>query len=196
MTLIYDRLNKIAKTFNVKLVKIELVESKLEDGTIIQYDELVVGNEIKVVTQDGIVPIEDGTYVIAEEDMKYTVVTLNGKIDSVNEFVEEVLEEVVVEETPEVETEVPEAEIPATEVNYEERIVSLENAVANLVSVLEGLGVTLSETIQKNTDLELKLKEFEKKPAKEVIVDNSNLTPSAAERIQAHNMFAKRQLRN
>lgn len=190
MNLIYDRLNKIAKKFNIKLVKIELVESKLEDGTIIQYDELTVGNEIKVVTQDGLTPIEDGTYVITDNEMKYTVVVTNGTIESANEFVEEVPEEeeVVIEETP-VETETPEVE---TEVNYEERITSLENALSNVVAVLESLGVSLSKAVEKNTELEIKLKEFEKKPAKDVFVDNSNLTPSAADRIQAHNMITKR----
>lgn len=190
MNLIYDRLNKIAKKFNIKLVKIELVESKLEDGTIIQYDELTVGNEIKVVTQDGLTPIEDGTYVITDNEMKYTVVVTNGTIESANEFVEEVPEEeVVIEETPEVEIETPEVE---TEVNYEERITSLENALSNVVAVLESLGVSLSKAVEKNTELEIKLKEFEKKPAKDVFVDNSNLTPSAADRIQAHNMITKR----
>jgi hypothetical protein len=190
MNLIYDRLNKIAKKFNIKLIKIELVESKLEDGTIIQYDELTVGNEIKVVTQDGLTPIEDGTYVITDNEMKYTVVVTNGTIESANEFVEEVPEEeVVIEETPEVEIETPEVE---TEVNYEERITSLENALSNVVAVLESLGVSLSKAVEKNTELEIKLKEFEKKPAKDVFVDNSNLTPSAADRIQAHNMITKR----
>ncbi len=55
----------LIKTIKEKFLteKLKFMDAKLEDGTIIEYEELVVGKEVMVINEDGTkVPLVDGTY--------------------------------------------------------------------------------------------------------------------------------------
>lgn len=93
--------------FNKEEEKIEtFAYAKLEDDTVIQSDDFIVGNPIVKVLEDGTTePLTDGEYIIKVEgeegELLKKVIIVEGLIDSIEDVVE-------VEPEPEPETEMEE----------------------------------------------------------------------------------------
>lgn len=104
--------------------------AKLEDDTVIQSEEFVVGNPIVKILEDGTTePLADGEYVIKiegeEGEMLKKVIIVEGVIDSIEDVVEPDAEETETEEVKETETEMEE-DLIARILTLEERIAKLE----------------------------------------------------------------------
>lgn len=104
--------------------------AKLEDDTVIQSEEFVVGNPIVKVLEDGTTePLADGEYIIKiegeEGEILKKVIIVEGIIDSIEDVVEPETEPEMEPETkPEVEVE--EEMLVAKIASLEERIAKLE----------------------------------------------------------------------
>lgn len=111
--------------------------AKLEDDTVIQSEEFVVGNPIVKILEDGTTePLSDGEYVIKiegeEGELLKKVIIVEGVIDSIEDVVEP-------ETEPEPETEVETEMEPGVEVEEEQlvaKILSLEQRIAKLEEML------------------------------------------------------------
>lgn len=128
----------------IEVAKIELAQSTLEDGTVIEYANIAVDEPIFQVTPEGNIPLADGDYLIEEN----TVTVLGGIITAVAEI-----------EKPEIEIEVP---IMAEELTIEEIDALIEGKVeevklayeakfnaqkAEFEARIEALGAKFNETI-------------------------------------------------
>lgn len=127
--------------FNKEEEKIEtFAYAKLEDDTVIQSDDFIVGNPIVKVLEDGTTePLTDGEYIIKVEgeegEMLKKVIIVEGLIDSIEDVVEVEPEP---ETEPETETEME--EVKETETEMEEdliaRILTLEERITKLEELL------------------------------------------------------------
>lgn len=126
--------------FNKEEEKIEtFAYAKLEDDTVIQSDDFIVGNPIVKVLEDGTTePLTDGEYIIKVEgeegEMLKKVIIVEGLIDSIEDVVE-----VEPEPEPEPETEMETEMQPEVEVEEEmlvAKILSLEERIAKLEELL------------------------------------------------------------
>ena len=71
-------------------VEVQLAQAKLENGTVIEAEEMTAGQEVFIVTEDEKVPVPVGSYTL--EDGKELVVEEEGIIASVGEPKEEEVE--------------------------------------------------------------------------------------------------------
>ena len=62
-----DILNKIKKIFiEAEEAQEKFVDVKTEDGRIMRVDDLAEGQPVMEVTEEGVVEVEDGSYVIVD----------------------------------------------------------------------------------------------------------------------------------
>jgi len=96
-------LTKIKELFTTEEEVLKFVDVKIQDGTILRITDMVVGSEVKELTEDGEGPIEDGEYVIVEPREGLVIVVSEGKIDEIKEVEveEEEVEEEVIDATEE-----------------------------------------------------------------------------------------------
>jgi chromosome segregation ATPase len=134
------------------LIKFQ-ANSKLVDGTEILIEgDLSEGTKVFVITEEGNIPLPDGTYEL--EDGKTIISVAEGLITDVSEKPEEPVEEVPTEaaeipaETPEVEVEVA----PATDV--EAKLKELEDKLASLEEKVNSLSASSEEIKNQNEKLE------------------------------------------
>lgn len=130
--------------FNKEEEKIEtFAYAKLEDDTVIQSDDFIVGNPIVKVLEDGTTePLTDGEYIIKVEgeegEMLKKVIIVEGLIDSIEDVVEPEAEETEIEIETETETEMEEVKENETEMEEDlvARILTLEERIAKLEELL------------------------------------------------------------
>jgi len=139
---------------NSKIIKVQqiFVDAKLEDGTQIRVegDSLVEGAKVVVVTEEGEMPAPDGVHTL-EDGTK--VETKEGVIAMVEEKIaEEQMEDLPMEEKPEVEIEV-ESKDPIQE------IVSL------LKDMMEKVSQKMKEMEEKVEEVKADFSKFKSEPA-------------------------------
>ncbi len=148
-------IEKIKDVLNLN-EEVKLEQTKLENGTIIEADSFEEGNEVFIVSEDQLVAMPVGEYIL--EDTRLLVVEEEGLIADVRE---------VSDEVPSKETEVEEEELKEEDDDYAEeadvadwkgmeiRIKNLEDAIADIKSE-EGLKEELS-AIEKGNNLTVEL---------------------------------------
>jgi hypothetical protein len=82
-------------TSEVEEENMNFVDVKIEDGRIVRVSDMKEGVEIKEVTEDGLIDVEDGEYVSVDG---LVITVKNGLIESITEKEMEDTEEVVEEE--------------------------------------------------------------------------------------------------
>ena len=82
-------------TSEVEEENMNFVDVKIEDGKIVRVSDMKEGVEIKEVTEDGLIDVEDGEYVSVDG---LVITVKNGLIESITEKEMEDTEEVVEEE--------------------------------------------------------------------------------------------------
>lgn len=151
--------------FNKEEEKIEtFAYAKLEDDTVIQSDDFIVGNPIVKVLEDGTTePLTDGEYIIKVEgeegEMLKKVIIVEGLIDSIEDVVEPEAEETEIEIETETETEMEEVKENETEMEEDlvARILTLEERIAKLEELLNP-----TEMEEEEVKVEEKEEELEK----------------------------------
>lgn len=145
---------------NGKIIKVQqiFVDAKLEDGTQIRVegDSLVEGAKVVVVTEEGELPAPDGVHIL-EDGTK--VETKEGVIAMVEEKVaEEQMEDVPMEEKPEVEIEVKPKE-------------PIEEIVSLLKDMMEKVSQKMKEMEDKVEEVKADFSKFKSEPAGKKISD-------------------------
>ena len=155
-----EMLKEIKNLLGVELSeekKTNLAQLKLENGTVLEADDFVEGNEVFILTEDERVALPIGEYQL--EDGRTLKVVEDGLIDSV---------EVKAEETPE---EMPEEEEELDETQYptREEFDALKEMV---MSMKEQMGAYGDKDEEKKKEEEAELKAELSKPASDPIKHN------------------------
>lgn len=166
-------IEKIKDVLNLN-EEVKLEQIKLENGTIIEADSFESGKEVFIVTEDEMVAMPVGEYIL--EDSRLLVIEEEGMIADLREVSDEVPTEET--ESEEVEEELAEEADVADWKGMEKRIKNLEDAIADIkseedlkeeLSAIEmgnNLTVELSQEIPEEVQAELN------EPSAEPIVSN------------------------
>ena len=173
-------IEKIKDVLNLN-EKVKLEQTKLENGTIIEADSFEEGNEVFIVSEDQLVAMPVGEYIL--EDTRLLVVEEEGLIADVRE---------VSDEVPAKETEEGEEELKEEDDDYAEeadvadwkgmeiRIKNLEDAIADIKSE-EGLKEELSAiekgnnlTVELSQEIPVEVQAELNEPSADPIVSNPN----------------------
>ena len=173
-------IEKIKDVLNLN-EEVKLEQTKLENGTIIEADSFEEGNEVFIVSEDQLVAMPVGEYIL--EDTRLLVVEEEGLIADVRE---------VSDEVPSKETEVEEEELKEEDDDYAEeadvadwkgmeiRIKNLEDAIADIKSE-EGLKEELSAievgnnlTVELSQEIPVEVQAELSEPSADPIVSNPN----------------------
>ena len=173
-------IEKIKDVLNLN-EEVKLEQTKLENGTIIEADSFEEGNEVFIVSDDQLVAMPVGEYIL--EDTRLLVVEEEGLIADVRE---------VSDEVPSKETEEGEEELKEEDDDYAEeadvadwkgmeiRIKNLEDAIANIKSE-EGLKEELSAiekgnnlTVELSQEIPVEVQAELNEPSADPIVSNPN----------------------
>ena len=173
-------IEKIKDVLNLN-EKVKLEQTKLENGTIIEADSFEEGNEVFIVSDDQLVAMPVGEYIL--EDTRLLVVEEEGLIADVRE---------VSDEVPSKETEEGEEELKEEDDDYAEeadvadwkgmeiRIKNLEDAIADIKSE-EGLKEELSAiekgnnlTVELSQEIPVEVQAELNEPSADPIVSNPN----------------------
>lgn len=167
-----QELKNIALNFKTE---VSLSEITTDDGSKLNLmGELEVGVEVSTLDADGnVIPVNDGDYKYEGK----VITVLGGKIDKIEEIkaeevieeemeapVEEEVKEVKEEAKEEVEEEVEAEEAPKESPDMESRIKSLEEAIAKILSIMEGMMSKSQELETENVELEKKVQELSAEP--------------------------------
>ena len=172
-------IEKIKDVLNLN-EEVKLEQTKLENGTVIEFDSLEEGKEVFIVSDEEKIAMPVGEYIL--EDSRLLVVEEEGVIADVREVSDEVPSKET-EEGEEIEEELKEEDDYAEEADVadwrgmEIRIKNLEDAIANIKSE-EGLKEELS-AIEAGNNLTVELSEIPvevqaelSEPSAEPIVSN------------------------
>ena len=173
-------IEKIKDVLNLN-EEVKLEQTKLENGTIIEADSFEEGNEVFIVSDDQLVAMPVGEYIL--EDTRLLVVEEEGLIADVRE---------VSDEVPAKETEEGEEELKEEDDDYAEeadvadwkgmeiRIKNLEDAIADIKSE-EGLKEELSAiekgnnlTVELSQEIPVEVQAELNEPSADPIVSNPN----------------------
>ena len=166
-------IEKIKKVLNLN-EEVKLEQTKLENGTVIEFDSLEEGKEVFIVSDEEKIAMPVGEYIL--EDSKLLVVEEEGVIADVREVSDEVPSEETEEGEEEVEEELAEEDDIMRDMMG--RIQNLEDAIADIkskedlkeeLSAIEmgnNLTVELSQEIPAEVQAELS------EPSAEPIVSN------------------------
>ena len=173
-------IEKIKDVLNLN-EEVKLEQTKLENGTIIEFDSLEEGKEVFIVSDDEKIAMPVGEYIL--EDSKLLVVEEEGVIADVREVSDEVPSKET-EEGEEIEEELKEDDDYAEEADVadwkgmEIRIKNLEDAIANIKSE-EGLKEELSAieagnklTVELSQEIPVDVQAELSEPSAEPIVSN------------------------
>tara|TARA_R110001599_G_scaffold195756_1_gene392232 strand:+ start:372 stop:995 length:624 start_codon:yes stop_codon:yes gene_type:complete len=173
-------IEKIKDVLNLN-EEVKLEQTKLENGTIIEADSFEEGNEVFIVSDDQLVAMPVGEYIL--EDTRLLVVEEEGLIADVRE----VSDEVLAKETEEGEEELKEEDDDYAEEadvadwkGMEIRIKNLEDAIADIKSE-EGLKEELSAiekgnnlTVELSQEIPVEVQAELNEPSADPIVSNPN----------------------
>ena len=169
-------IEKIKDVLNLN-EEVKLEQTKLENGTIIEADSFEEGNEVFIVSEDQLVAMPVGEYIL--EDTRLLVVEEEGLIADVREVSDKVPEKET-EEGEEVEEELAEEADVADWKGMEIRIKNLEDAIADIKSE-EGLKEELSAiekgnnlTVELSQEIPVEVQAELNEPSADPIVSNPN----------------------
>jgi len=131
-----------------EVIEVTFVEVKTEDGKILRVDDIAVTSTVVEITQDGEMPVQDGTYVLEDGN---SLVVVEG-------IITEIIEGESEEEVSEVETEEP---VEASQ--------DFSDIVNEFTSVITELRNEIKEIKEDNKNLANKVEEFSKMPSVESI---------------------------
>ena len=164
-------IEKIKEVLNLN-EEVKLEQTKLENGTVIEFDSLEEGKEVFIVSDEEKIAMPVGEYIL--EDSRLLVVEEEGVIADVRE----VSDEVPSEETEEVEEDLAEEADVADWKGMEIRIKNLEDAIADIKSE-EGLKEELSAiemgnnlTVELSQEIPVEVQAELSEPSAEPIVSN------------------------
>ena len=190
-------IEKIKDVLNLN-EEVKLEQTKLENGTIIEADSFEEGKEVFIVSQDELVALPVGEYIL--EDTRLLVVEEEGVIADVREVSDEVPSKET-EEGEEIEEELKEEEDYADEADVadwkgmEKRIKNLEDAIANIKSE-EGLKEELSAieagnklTVELSQEIPVEVQAELNEPSADPIVSN----PDSFKKLSKFKIGANRQ---
>ena len=173
-------IEKIKDVLNLN-EEVKLEQTKLENGTVIEFDSLEEGKEVFIVSDEEKIAMPVGEYIL--EDSKLLVVEEEGVIADVREVSDEVPSKET-EEGEEIEEELKEDDDYAEEADVadwkgmEIRIKNLEDAIANIKSE-EGLKEELSAieagnklTVELSQEIPVEVQAELSEPSAEPIVSN------------------------
>jgi len=148
------------------LVKFQ-ANAKLKDGTeLVIEGDLTEGVAVFVVTDEGNIPLPDGSYELEDGQL---ITVLDGLITEVSDAPVE--DEEPVEEEAEVD---PDTETePDTEVSLEDKIIAIEERLSKLEEKLTDVEASADKSKQENEDL--------KKNNEDLSKDNDTLTEKVDE---------------
>ena len=193
-------IEKIKDVLNLN-EEVKLEQTKLENGTVIEFDSLEEGNEVFIVSDEEKIAMPVGEYIL--EDSRLLVVEEEGVIADVREVSDEVPAEET--ESEEVEEDLAEEADVADWKGMEIRIKNLEDAIADIKSE-EGLKEELSAiemgnnlTVELSQEIPSEVQAKLSEPSAEPIVSNpesfktlskfkiaSNRKPNTMDRILAN----------
>ena len=166
-------IEKIKDVLNLnEAVKLE--QTKLENGTIIEADSFEKGKEVFIVTEDEMVAMPVGEYIL--EDSRLLVVEEEGMIADVREVSDEVPAEET--ESEEVEEELTEEADVADWKGMEKRIKNLEDAIADIKSEevlkeeLSAIEMGNNLTVELSKEIPVEVQAELSEPSAEPIVSN------------------------
>jgi len=166
-------IEKIKDVLNLN-EEVKLEQTKLENGTIIEFDSLEKGNEVFIVSDEEKIAMPVGEYIL--EDSRLLVVEEEGVIADVREVSDEVPSEET--ESEEVEEDLAEEADVADWKGMEKRIKNLEDAIADIKSE-EGLKEELSAiemgnnlTVELSQEIPSEVQAKLSEPSAEPIVSN------------------------
>lgn len=173
-------IEKIKDVLNLN-EEVKLEQTKLENGTVIEFDSLEEGKEVFIVSDEEKIAMPVGEYIL--EDSRLLVVEEEGVIADVREVSDEVPSKET-EEGEEIEEELKEEDDYAEEADVadwrgmEIRIKNLEDAIANIKSE-EGLKEELSAieagnnlTVELSQEIPVEVQAELSEPSAEPIVSN------------------------
>ena len=173
-------IEKIKDVLNLN-EEVKLEQTKLENGTVIEFDSLEEGKEVFIVSDEEKIAMPVGEYIL--EDSRLLVVEEEGVIADVREVSDEVPSKET-EEGEEIEEELKEEEDYADEADVadwkgmEIRIKNLEDAIADIKSE-EGLKEELSAiemgnnlTVELSQEIPVEVQAELSEPSAEPIVSN------------------------
>jgi len=160
-------LEKIAELFTTPEADttdvLEFIDVKTIDNRIMRVAELVVGAEVKEITEDGEVDVEDREYEL-EDGMVLKVE--DGKIVEFYTPEEEEAEEVEAESEEEVEVEMSE-EIEEEFTEDDTQVEELVSNIKNLLDQVNSLQEQFNSLKEENEGLKLEVEKFAKAPSVE-----------------------------
>jgi hypothetical protein len=121
-------------------VEVKLAEYKTKDSRIIKAESLTAGQQVTEITEEGEVPLEDGTYII--EEQKVEIIVKSGSIESVKDVEAENVDTEVEATSTEVET--------ATEVTPEFKFVdskTVDGKAVKITTKVEGQ-ISIGDTVE------------------------------------------------
>lgn len=155
--------------FETEETQENFVDVKTEDGRIIRVDDIAEGMPVMEVTEDGVMDLEDGTYVLVDAEGVPTaeIVVEGGVIATVTdkseeEAEEEVQEEEMSEESEEESKEEKEEEEEKTELEEEE-----VNPLSEINDSITALAEKVAEIISKQESFEKEVEAFKKAPSED-----------------------------
>lgn len=168
-------IEKIKDVLNLN-EEVKLEQTKLENGTVIEFDSLEEGKEVFIVSDEEKIAMPVGEYIL--EDSRLLVVEEEGVIADVREVSDEVPSEETEEGEEEVEEELAEEADVADWKGMEIRIKNLEDAIADIKSE-EGLKEELSAieagnnlTVELSQEIPAEVQAELSEPSAEPIVSN------------------------
>ena len=166
-------IEKIKDVLNLN-EEVKLEQTKLENGTVIEFDSLEEGKEVFIVSDEEKIAMPVGEYIL--EDSRLLVVEEEGVIADVREVSDEVPAEET--ESEEVEEDLAEEADVADWKGMEIRIKNLEDAIADIKSE-EGLKEELSAiemgnnlTVELSQEIPVEVQAELSEPSAEPIVSN------------------------
>ena len=166
-------IEKIKDVLNLN-EEVKLEQTKLENGTVIEFDSLEEGKEVFIVSDEEKIAMPVGEYIL--EDSRLLVVEEEGVIADVREVSDEVPAEET--ESEEVEEDLAEEADVADWKGMEIRIKNLEDAIADIKSE-EGLKEELSAiemgnnlTVELSQEIPSEVQAKLSEPSAEPIVSN------------------------
>ena len=162
-----DILNKIIKIFlEAEEAEEKFVDVKTEDGRIMRVDDLAEGQPVMEVTEEGVVEVEDGSYVIVDAEGVPTaeVVVEGGVIASILDKAEESSDE---EEEEKMESEEKEEEEVKLEEEVEISNADLAEALTTVANELKDLKSKFETSEKENAELKKEIEEFKAAPSEE-----------------------------
>jgi len=168
-------IEKIKDVLNLN-EEVKLEQTKLENGTVIEFDSLEKGKEVFIVSDEEKIAMPVGEYIL--EDSRLLVVEEEGVIADVREVSDEVPAEET--ESEEVEEDLAEEADVADWKGMEIRIKNLEDAIADIKSE-EGLKEELSAiekgnnlTVELSKEIPVEVQAELNEPSADPIVSNPN----------------------